>query len=74
MCMSHLLNYVLLRNLYAFLYFTGLNLTCGIEANFGFRGAPLLFRVWLGLDRSSLSWVCDKPKFSGRFCSGYLSV
>jgi hypothetical protein len=37
---------------------------------FGFRGTPLLLRVWLGLDRSSLSWVCDKPGFSGRFCSG----
>jgi hypothetical protein len=34
----------------------------------------LLLRVWLGLDRSSLSWVCDKPGFNGRFCSGYLSV
>jgi hypothetical protein len=31
---------------------------------------PLLLRVWLDLDRSSLSWVCDKPRFSGRFCSG----
>ena len=41
---------------------------------FGFRGTPLLLRVWLGLDRSSLSWVCDKPGFSGRFCSGYSSV
>jgi hypothetical protein len=41
---------------------------------FGFRGMPLLFRVWLGLDRSSLSWVYDKPGFSGRFCSGYSSV
>jgi hypothetical protein len=30
--------------------------------------------VWLGLDRSSLSWFCDKPRFSGRFCSGDLSV
>ena len=35
---------------------------------------PLLLRVWLGLDRSSLSWVCDKPSFSGIFCSGDLSV
>jgi hypothetical protein len=35
---------------------------------------PLLLRVWLGLDRSSLSWVCDKPGFSGRFCSGDSSV
>jgi hypothetical protein len=34
----------------------------------------LFLRVWLGRDRSSLSWVCDKPGFSGRFCSGYLSV
>jgi hypothetical protein len=40
------------------------------EHVFGFRGMPLLLRVWLGLDRSSLSWVCDKPGFSGRFCSG----
>jgi hypothetical protein len=34
----------------------------------------LLLRVWLGLDRSSLSWVCDKPRFSGRFFSGDWSV
>jgi hypothetical protein len=40
------------------------------EHIFGFRGTPLLLRVWLGLDRSSLSWVCDKPGFSGSFCSG----
>jgi hypothetical protein len=40
---------------------------------FGFRGTPLLLRVWLGLDRSSLSWVYDKPGFSGSFCSGDLS-
>jgi hypothetical protein len=33
----------------------------------------LLLRVWLGLDRSCLSWVCDKPGFSGSFCSGYSS-
>jgi hypothetical protein len=41
---------------------------------FGFRGTPLLLRVWLGLDRSSLAWVYDKPGFSGRFCSGDSSV
>jgi hypothetical protein len=41
---------------------------------FGFRGTPLLLRVWLGLDRSSLSWVCDKSGFSERFCSGDSSV
>jgi hypothetical protein len=41
---------------------------------FGFRGTPLLLRVWLGLDRSSLSWVYDKPGFSGRFCSGDSSI
>jgi hypothetical protein len=35
---------------------------------------PLLLRVWLSLDRSSLSWVCDKLGFSGSFCSGDLSV
>jgi hypothetical protein len=34
----------------------------------------LLLRVWLGLDRSSLSWVCYKPGFSGSFCSGDLSA
>jgi hypothetical protein len=44
------------------------------ELVFGFRGTPLLFRVWLDLDRSSLSWVCDKPGFSGSFCSGDLSA
>jgi hypothetical protein len=43
------------------------------ELIFGFRGMPLLLRVWLDLDRSSLSWVCDKHGFSGRFCSGYSS-
>ena len=43
------------------------------EHVFGFRGTPLLLRVWLGLDRSSLSWVCDKPGFSGSFCRGDLS-
>jgi hypothetical protein len=35
---------------------------------------PLFLRVWLNLDRSSLSWVYDKPGFSGIFCSGDLSV
>jgi hypothetical protein len=44
------------------------------ELVFGFRGTPLLLRVWLGLDRSSLSWVCDKLGFSGSFCSGDLSA
>ena len=44
------------------------------EHIFGFRGTPLLLRVWLGLDRSSLSWVCDKPGFSGSFCSGDSSM
>jgi hypothetical protein len=44
------------------------------ELVFVFRGMPLLLRVLLGLDRSSLSWVCDKPRFSGSFCSGDLSV
>jgi hypothetical protein len=43
------------------------------ELIFGFRGTPLLLRVWLGLDRSSLSWVYDKHGFSGSFCSGDLS-
>jgi hypothetical protein len=33
-----------------------------------------LLRIWLSLDRSSLSWVCDEPGFSGRFCSGDLSA
>jgi hypothetical protein len=45
-----------------------------LELVFGFREAHLLLRVWLGLDRSSLSWVYDKPRFSGSFCSGDLSV
>jgi hypothetical protein len=40
------------------------------EIVFGFRGMPLLLRVWLGLDRSSLSWVYDKLGFSGSFCNG----
>jgi hypothetical protein len=44
------------------------------ELIFGFRVMPLLLRVWLGLDRSSLSWVCDKLGFSGSFCSGDLSI
>ena len=33
-----------------------------------------MLRVWLGLDRSSLSRVYDKPEFSGSFCSGDLSA
>ena len=37
------------------------------ELVLGFRGMPLLLRVWLGLDRSILSWVCDKPRFNGSF-------
>jgi hypothetical protein len=41
---------------------------------FRFRGMPLLLRVWLSLDRSILSWICDKPGFSGSFSSGYLSI
>ena len=44
------------------------------ELIFGFKGTPLLLRVWLGLDRSSLSWVCDKPGSSGSFCSGDSSI
>jgi hypothetical protein len=44
------------------------------ELIFGFRGTPLFLRVWLGLDRSSLSWVCDKLGFSGSFCSGDSSI
>jgi hypothetical protein len=44
------------------------------ELVFGFRGTPLLLRVWLDLDRSSLSWVCDKPGFSGSFCCGDSSI
>jgi hypothetical protein len=35
---------------------------------------PLLLMVWLGLDRSSLYWVCDKLGFSGSFCNHDLSV
>ena len=30
----------------------------------------MLLTFWLDLDRSSLSWVYDKPGFSGRFCNG----
>jgi hypothetical protein len=41
---------------------------------FGFRGTPLLLKVWLGLNKSSLSWVCDKLGFSGSFSSGDSSV
>jgi hypothetical protein len=44
------------------------------EILFGFKGMPLLLRVWLSIDRSRLSWVCDKPGFTGSFCSGDLSV
>jgi hypothetical protein len=32
--MSHLLNYVFLKNLYVLLYFTDLKLTCGIKDRF----------------------------------------
>jgi hypothetical protein len=45
-----------------------------LELIFGFRGTPFLLRVCLGLDRSSLSWVCDKPGFSGSFSSGDSSI
>jgi hypothetical protein len=45
-----------------------------LELIFVFRGTPLLLRVWIDLDRSIFSWVCDKLGFSGRFCSGYSSV
>jgi hypothetical protein len=45
-----------------------------LELVFRFKGMPLLLRVWISLDRSSLSWVCDKPGFSGIFCSGYSSI
>jgi hypothetical protein len=34
----------------------------------------LLLRVCLILDRSSLSWVCDKIGFIGSFCNSDLSV
>jgi hypothetical protein len=51
-----------------------LNLHVVSELVFGFRGMPLLLRVWLDLDRSSLSWVCDKPGSNGSFCSGDLSA
>jgi hypothetical protein len=44
------------------------------ELVFGFRGMLLLLRVWIGLDRSSLSWVCDKFVFSWSFYSGDSSV
>jgi len=30
--------------------------------------------VWLGLDRSILSWVFDKPRFNGSFFRGDSSV
>jgi hypothetical protein len=42
----------------ALLYCKGLKPTFGIRVVIGFRGMPLLLRVWL-------SWVCDKPGFSG---------
>jgi hypothetical protein len=45
-----------------------------LELIFGFRGTHFLLRVWLSHDRSSLSWVCDKPRFIGRFCSGDSSI
>jgi hypothetical protein len=45
-----------------------------LELVFGFRETPLLLRVWLSIDISSLSWFYDKPRFSGSFCSGDLSI
>jgi hypothetical protein len=72
LCMIHGLIYGFLKNMYAFLYFTCLKLTCGIIAHFWLQGDAFVF--WLGLDRSSLSWVCDKFGFSGRFCSGDSNV
>jgi hypothetical protein len=44
------------------------------ELVFGFRETPLLLRVWLGLDRSSLYLVFDIIGFSGSICSGDLSA
>ena len=44
------------------------------ELFFFFKGTTLLLRVWLGLDISSLSWVYDKPGFSGIFFSGDSSI
>jgi hypothetical protein len=67
MCMSHLLIYVFLKNLYALFYFRDLNLHVVSKNIFGFRGTPLLLMVCLGLDRSILTWVCDKHRFSGSF-------
>ena len=74
MWMSHWLIFVFLKNLYALLYFTCFKLTCGITTHFCLQRDTLLLRFWLGIDRSSLSWVCDKPGFSGSFCSEYLSI
>jgi hypothetical protein len=61
------INFIFLKNPYEFIYFIGLKLKCGIRACFGFRGTPFLLKVWLGLNKSSLSWVCDRPRFSGIF-------
>jgi hypothetical protein len=44
------------------------------ELVFGFKGTPLLLRLWLGLHRSCLSWVCDKLGFSGSYCNGDSSI
>jgi hypothetical protein len=60
--------------LYAFLYFTGLKLTCGIRAHFWLQGDAFVAKGLAGLDRSSLSWVYDKSGLSGSFCSGDSSV
>jgi hypothetical protein len=42
----------------ALLYCKGLKLTFGIKVVIGFMGMPLFIRV-------NLSWVYDKPNFSG---------
>jgi hypothetical protein len=47
----------------ALLYCKGLKPTFGIRVVIGFKGMPLLLRV-------RLSWVCDKPGFSGSSTSG----
>ena len=48
MCEWHCLVYVMHKNMYALLHLTGLKLTFGIKVVFGFKGTPLLLRVYLG--------------------------
>ena len=53
-----------LNNMYGFILYTSLKLTCGIRARLLALGGCLC--CW-GFDAVDRSWVCDKPGFNGSF-------